>query len=86
MIDLSVPVISGHKSADWISDDVEVRDVTAELGKVGEVEMSGVDHVQLHGVPAENIGKISLLGWVKHPQIWCSLANQEKWIFVGKVL
>ena len=76
MIDLSVPVIAGHKSADWISDDVEVGDVAPELSKVGEVEMSGVDDV--HIVATQNICKIFLLGAVKHPQIWCSLANQEK--------
>ena len=78
MINLPVPVVSGDKSAHWISDNVEVGDVAAELGEVGEVEMSGVDHVQLHAVPAKNICKIFLLGGVKHPQIWCSLANQEK--------
>ena len=76
IIDLSVPVISGHKSGDWISDNVEVRDVAAELSKVGEVEMSGVDHVR--SVPAKYRGKIFLLGGVQHPQIWCSLPNQEK--------
>ena len=76
MIDLPVPVISGHKSADWISDNVEVGDVAAELSKVCEVEMSGVDDV--HIVATQNICKIFLLGGVKHPQIWCSLANQEK--------
>ena len=76
MIDLPVPVVSGHKSADWISDNVEVGDVAAELSKVGEVEMSGVYDV--HIVATQNICKIFLLGAVKHPQIWCSLANQEK--------
>ena len=78
MIDLSVPIIAGHKSADWISDNVEVGDVAAELSEVGEVEVSGVDHVQLRSAPAKNICKIFLLGGVKHPQIWGSLANQEK--------
>ena len=72
MIDLSVPVIAGHKPADRISHNVEVGDVAAELGKVGEVEVSGVDHVRC--VAAKNISQISLLGSIEHPQIWCSLA------------
>ena len=53
MIDLSVPVVSGHKSTDWISDNVEVGDVAAELSKVCEVEMSGVDDI--HIVTTKNI-------------------------------
>ena len=84
MINLPVPVVSGDKSAHWISDNVEVGDVAAELDEVGEVEMSGVDHVR--SVPTENVRQISLLGCVQHPQIWCSLANQEKRILIGQAL
>ena len=76
MIDLSVPVIAGHKPGDRISHNVEVGDVAAELSEVGEVEMSGVNHIS--SVAAKNICQISLLGGVEHPQIWCSLAYQEK--------
>ena len=73
VIDLSVPVVSGHKSAHWVSYNIKVADVAAELSEVGEVEVPGVYDVC--SVLAENIGEFFLLRGVKHPQIWCSLAN-----------
>ena len=73
MIDLSVPVVPGDKSGDWISNNVEVGDVAADIREVGEVEMPGVDHVR--SVLAKYCGKIFLLGGVQYSQIWCSLAN-----------
>ena len=72
MIDLSVPVVSGHKSAHWVSYNVKVADVAAELSEVGEVEVPGVDNVVI--IPTENPGKVFLLRPVEHPQVWRSLA------------
>ena len=72
MIDLSVPVIAGHKPGDRISHNVEVGDVAAELSEVGEVEVPGVNNVVI--IPTENPGKVFLLRPVEHPQVWRSLS------------
>ena len=72
MVDLSVPVVSGHEPAHWVPHHVEVLDVTAKLREVGEVEVAGVNNVVI--IPTENPGKVFLLRPVEHPQVWGSLS------------
>lgn len=72
MVDLSVPVVSGHEPSHRVPHHVEVLDLTAKLREVGEVEVPGVDNVVI--IPTENPGKVFLLRPVEHPQVWRSLA------------